>query len=139
MKECSLKVLFLCILQAVQEDIKTLQENVNNINELCKQLLVEAEPNFGECLLTEVNRLNENWAQTVKLAQEQNKRLIMALKSSESMYNRIKELTEWLEPIKDDISNKDYSVENPSDLAIKNKKFKVSMFVEFISIIYYMD
>jgi hypothetical protein len=46
----------------------------------------------------------------------------MALKSSESMYNRIKELTEWLEPIKDDISNKDYSVENPSDLAIKNKK-----------------
>jgi hypothetical protein len=63
----------------------------------------------------------------------------MALKSSESMYNRIKELTEWLEPIKDDISNKDYSVENPSDLAIKNKKFKVSMFVEFISIIYYMD
>jgi len=55
------------------------------------------------------------------------------------MYNRIKELTEWLEPIKDDISNKDYSVENPSDLAIKNKKFKVSMFVEFISIIYYMD
>jgi hypothetical protein len=100
---------------------------------------VEAEPNFGECLLTEVNSLNEKWAQTVKLAQEQNKRLIMALKSSESMYNRIKELTEWLEPIKDDISNKDYSVENPSDLAIKNKKFKVSMFVEFISIIYYMD
>jgi hypothetical protein len=55
-------------------------------------------------LLTEVNSLNEKWAQTVKLAQEQNKRLIMALKSSESMYNRIKELTEWLEPIKDDIS-----------------------------------
>lgn len=130
------KCTFLCILQAVQEDIKTLQENVNNINELCKQLLVEAEPNFGERLLTEVNSLNEKWAQTVKLAQEQNKRLIMALKSSESMYNRIKELTQWLEPIKDDISNKDYSVENPSDLAIKNKKFKVSMFVEFISIKY---
>lgn len=131
-----IKCTFLCILQAVQEDIKTLQENVNNINELCKQLLVEAEPNFGERLLTEVNSLNEKWAQTVKLAQEQNKRLIMALKSSESMYNRIKELTEWLEPIKDDISNKDYSVENPSDLAIKNKKFKVSMFVEFIRIKY---
>jgi diacylglycerol kinase family enzyme len=55
------------------------------VTELCKQLLVEAEPNFGECLLTEVNSLNEKWAQTVKLAQEQNKRLIMALKSSESM------------------------------------------------------
>ncbi|XP_063403799.1 dystrophin-like isoform X1 [Mytilus trossulus] len=109
----------------VQEDIKTLQQNVNNINDLCKQLLVEAEPNFGERLVTEINSLNEKWAQTVKLAQEQNTRLKMALKTSESVYNRIKELNEWLEPIKEDISNKDYSVENPNDLNVKNKKFKI--------------
>lgn len=89
---------------------------------------MEAEPNFGERLVTEINSLNEKWAQTVKLAQEQNTRLKMALKTSESVYNRIKELNEWLEPIKEDISNKDYSVENPNDLNVKNKKFKVSIY-----------
>lgn len=117
---------FLFTLQGVQEDIKTLQQNVNNINDLCKQLLVEAEPNFGERLLKEVNNLNEKWAQTVKLAMEQNKRLKMALKTSESVFNAIKELTGWLEPIKDDISNKDYSVGNSNELSVKRKKFKVS-------------
>lgn len=90
---------------------------------------MEAEPNFGERLVTEINSLNEKWAQTVKLAQEQNTRLKMALKTSESVYNRIKELNEWLEPIKEDISNKDYSVENPNDLNVKNKKFKVSIYI----------
>ncbi|KAL5009782.1 hypothetical protein ScPMuIL_012087 [Solemya velum] len=108
----------------VQEDIKTLQQNVNNIGDLCKQLSEAADQSFIQNIQTEVEVLNGKWSKVVSLAQEQNERLRKATQSSQEVYDKIAELTDWLEPIKLDLSNKDYSIDDPSDLHGKAKKFQ---------------
>lgn len=112
--------------QGVQEDIKTLQQNVNNIGDLCKQLSESADQSFIQNIQTEVEVLNDKWSQVVSLAQEQNERLKKAAQSSQDVYDKIAETTEWLDPIKIDLSNKDYSIDDPEDLLSKTKKFQVS-------------
>lgn len=101
---------------------------MNNINDLHKQLAAEAEPCFGSKLTSDVTELNARWNKVVMLAQEQNTRLKVALKRSEEVHSRIKILTEWLDPIKDDLAHKDYAVTNPNDLLVKTKKFKVNFY-----------
>ncbi|XP_069136952.1 dystrophin-like isoform X1 [Argopecten irradians] len=108
----------------VLEDIKTLQQNINSIRELHKQLLDNIDPQFGDKMSTDVKTLNDKWNQTVSLAEKQNSRLKVALSSSQDIHERIKVITDWLEPMKDDLSNKDYAVNNANDLLVKTKKFK---------------
>lgn len=111
----------------VQNDIKTLQKNMDNINHLFRSLSINIEPNFGVKLTNEVEELNSHWNKVLVLAEQQHDRLKGSLDSSEEIYNEIKEIIEWIEPIKEDISNKDYAVESLNDLLVKNKKFKVSV------------
>ncbi|XP_061169275.1 dystrophin-like isoform X1 [Saccostrea echinata] len=108
----------------VKDDITTLQQNVNNIKDLCDQLTEDAEPKFTQKMTQEVTSLNEKWSKVVNLAEEQNTRLKEALERSQKMSERIRKMTEWLEPIKEDLSNKDYAVESLNDLQVKSKKFK---------------
>uniref|UniRef100_A0A8W8JFQ6 Dystrophin n=1 Tax=Magallana gigas TaxID=29159 RepID=A0A8W8JFQ6_MAGGI len=108
----------------VKDDIGTLQQNVNNIQDLCNQLTEDADPKFGQKTTQEVMSLQEKWNKVVTMAGEQNSRLKGALEASQKMYERIKDMTEWLEPIKEDLSNKDYAVESLNDLQVKSKKFK---------------
>lgn len=110
----------------MKDDIGTLQQNVNNIQDLCNQLTEDADPKFGQKTTQEVMSLQEKWNKVVTMAGEQNSRLKGALEASQKMYERIKDMTEWLEPIKEDLSNKDYAVESLNDLQVKSKKFKVS-------------
>jgi flagellar hook-associated protein FlgK len=112
----------------VKEDITTLQQNVNNIKGLCEQLTEDAESSFTQKMTQEVTSLNTKWSEVVTLAEEQNARLKEALERSRQMYDRIKDMTDWLEPIKEDLSNKDYAVESLNDLQVKSKKFKVSLY-----------
>ncbi|KAL3882693.1 hypothetical protein ACJMK2_029006, partial [Sinanodonta woodiana] len=109
---------------AVQEDIKTLQQNVSSINELYSQLKVNSEPSFREKMAAEVLDLNDKWDRVLSLAKQQNERLKGLLDSSQNIHQKIELLIKWLEPIKEDLSNKDYAVENPNDLHVKTKKFK---------------
>lgn len=110
----------------MKDDIGTLQQNVNNIQDLCNQLKEDADPKFSQKMTQEVTSLQEKWNKVVTMAGEQNSRLKGALEASQKMYERIKDMTEWLEPIKEDLSNKDYAVESLNDLQVKSKKFKVS-------------
>lgn len=112
--------------QGVKDDIGTLQQNVNNIQDLCNQLTEDADPKFGQKITQEVTSLQEKWNKVVTMAGEQNSRLKGALEASQKIYERIKDMTEWLEPIKEDLSNKDYAVDSLNDLQVKSKKFKVS-------------
>ena len=62
----------------------------------------------------------------VSLAREQDERLNGRLSSSQNLYDKLESLMEWLTALKQDLTNKDYSVDSPSDLQVKCKKFKVS-------------
>ncbi|XP_053396069.1 dystrophin-like isoform X7 [Mercenaria mercenaria] len=114
-----------------QNDIKTLQKNMDNINHLYRSLSLNTEPTFGAKLTKEVEELNSHWNKVLTLAEQQHARLKGSLDSSEEIYNEIKAIITWLEPIKEDISHKDYSVESLNDLQVKNRKFK-SLKIEMV-------
>lgn len=109
----------------MQDDIKTLQTNIKNINSIWKSVLSEAEPNFKTQVEQQVRDLNNRWEKVVVLASEQNKRLTEALEQSKSIYDRIEAINMFLKETKEGLANKDYSVENPNDLLVKTKRFKV--------------
>ncbi|XP_067674722.1 dystrophin-like isoform X3 [Haliotis asinina] len=108
----------------VLDDIKTLRQNVTNISTLSKSLSAEGDDKFQESLDKEVVSLNSKWERVVQMAEEQNERLKKLLGDSQGVYDKIDNITKWLEPLKVNLANKDYSVENANDLLVKNKKFK---------------
>ena len=61
--------------QGVQDDIKTLQKNVDNVNKLSETLTENAEPQFAKTMATQVATLNTKWDKVVSLSEEQNRRL----------------------------------------------------------------
>lgn len=115
-----------------QNDIKTLQKNMDNINHLYRSLSINIDPTFGAHLTKEVEELNSHWNKVLTLAEQQHARLKGSLDSSEEIYNEIKAIIKWLEPLKEDISNKDYSVDSLNDLQVKNKKFRVGFYMYFL-------
>lgn len=112
--------------QGVLEDILTLQDNVDSINELSNQLSQQTDTPFTADVKKQVKELNEKWEKVVGLAQEQNTRLANAIQYSKEIFNKLEALTMWAEQHKRQLNNKDYAVDSFSDLSIKNKKFKVS-------------
>ncbi|PSN29971.1 hypothetical protein C0J52_24408 [Blattella germanica] len=69
---------------ALQDDIETLQPNVNNIESTSQKLLNNADPTFSEELRSEVGILMEKWKIVVKGAKEQN------------VNEGVEEFTSWL-------------------------------------------
>jgi len=117
----------------VQNDIQTLQKNMDQINHLYRAVTVNIEPKFGSKLSEEVEELNTNWNKVLILAEQQHDRLKGSLDSTEEVYRKIRKIITWLEPIKEEISNKDYSVESLNDLQVKTKKFRVSTDVKIVN------
>ena len=103
---------------------------MDSINHLYRGLSLHIEPTFGKKLSDEVQELNMNWDKVLTLAEQQHARLKGSLDSSEEIYNKIGRIINWLGPIKEDLSNKDYAVESLNDLLVKNKKFKVISILE---------
>ena len=137
----SLSCLMICIqnwcFQGVQDDIKTLQKNMDSINHIYRGLSLHIEPTFGKKLSDEVQELNTNWNKVLTLAEQQHARLKGSLDSSEEIFNKMERIINWLGPINDDLSNKDYAVDSLNDLLVKNKKFKVKCIIPFSGRIYY--
>ncbi|KAL8624968.1 hypothetical protein ACOMHN_039855 [Nucella lapillus] len=108
----------------VQEDIKTLQLNVKSINSIAKIFMDDSDHEFKTHLQEEVGSLNKRWEGVVTLSRHQNKRLQGQLGLSQGVSDQMDALTQWLVALKQDLANKDYSVDSPSDLLVKCKKFR---------------
>ncbi|KAH9492320.1 hypothetical protein Btru_024696 [Bulinus truncatus] len=108
----------------VEEDIKTLQTNVKNVNTMWKTFANDSDPAFKAQVEKQVNDLNSRWEKVVDLASKQNQRLTETLGKSQTIYDRIEALNMWLSETKEGLTNKDYSVDNANDLQVKTKKFK---------------
>jgi Spectrin repeat. len=71
--------------QALQDDVETLQPNVNNIESTSQKLLSNADPNFAEELRLQVDILIGKWREVVLGAKKQNVRLKDALEKSKKV------------------------------------------------------
>uniref|UniRef100_A0A2C9KMX3 Dystrophin n=1 Tax=Biomphalaria glabrata TaxID=6526 RepID=A0A2C9KMX3_BIOGL len=115
----------------VEEDIKTLQTNIKNVNTMWKNFASDADAAYKSQVEKQVNDLNSRWEKLVDLAAKQNQRLADTLRKSQTIYDRIEALNMWLTETKDSLTNKDYSVVNANDLQnlkaeIEGKKTEVN-------------
>ncbi|XP_021932648.1 dystrophin-like [Zootermopsis nevadensis] len=81
---------------ALQDDIETLQPNVNNIESTSQKLLNNADPNFAAELQLQVEILVGKWKKVVEGAKEQNICLKDALERSKMVIEQVEEFTSWL-------------------------------------------
>lgn len=79
----------LFILQALQDDVQTLQQNVKDIKTVAQKLIDNAEPAFAENLKSQVNELDEKWDKVVKDSKQQNTDLKEAYEKSKKVKYRI--------------------------------------------------
>lgn len=70
------------VMQALQDDVETLQPNVDNIEITSEKLLSNADPKFAEELRLKVETLIGKWKKVVEGAKKQNVRLKDALEKS---------------------------------------------------------
>ncbi len=65
----------ICNFQGVLDDIGTLQGNVDQLNDIVKNLVENCDKDYKEQLEKEAKELNQNWKKVTDLAKSQNKKL----------------------------------------------------------------
>ena len=137
--------------QGVQEDIATLQVNVDNINEIHKLLtsgyatgtsttesqsegeegasaappVSLANPEFRDKMADEVEQLNRKWAHVLDLSGEQNRRLREALEKSATFLDSVAELEEFTADVQAEHLGREYTVHSQQELDQLHDSFKV--------------
>ncbi|GAB6025091.1 hypothetical protein CHUAL_010524 [Chamberlinius hualienensis] len=109
---------------ALQDDIKTLQPNVNNINETAKQLLEQSEESFAYKLNLELNDLNDKWQRILQEVKSQYQTLQSQLSKIRDVVKRVDQFVEWLNSL-DQETPDTFTVESPSELNLEVKKYKL--------------
>jgi hypothetical protein len=71
--------------QALQDDVETLQPNVNNIESASQKLLSNADPNFAEELRLQIDILIGKWKKVVLGVKKQNVHLKDGLEKSKKV------------------------------------------------------
>ncbi|XP_022094793.1 dystrophin-like [Acanthaster planci] len=110
--------------QALTDDIQTLQQNMDNINETGQKLAKEGDSPFADRITAELKQLQAKWTQVTKLAREQRQSLETAHGMCKKLKDEILELNDWLDLTEADYISKDASIQDPTDIQNKLKKVK---------------
>nr|CAD7573370.1 unnamed protein product [Timema californicum] len=82
--------------QALQDDVKTLQQNVVKLDVTAQKLLENAEPKFADELKTRLDTLTGEWKKVVQDSRSQNAKLKDALDKTKKVLEGVQEFTSWL-------------------------------------------
>ena len=90
---------------ALQDDIETLQPNVDNINEAGESLMRQCEAGgaFQGQLEAELAKVNNGWKETVSTAKRQNSQLAKALETSMEVTSMVKEINTFLDQLEGEL------------------------------------
>ena len=91
---------------ALQEDIQTLQPNVENINETGHSLLARCrnEGEFKVELSKKLDTVNSDWEVTVTTANNQNEKLRKAFNKSKEVVQLVKEINQFLDQLEGELA-----------------------------------
>nr|CAD7448133.1 unnamed protein product [Timema bartmani] len=81
---------------ALQDDVKTLQQNVVKLDVTAQKLLENAEPKFANELKTRLDTLTSEWKKVVQDSRSQNAKLKDALDKTKKVLEGVQEFTSWL-------------------------------------------
>ncbi|CAG2064518.1 unnamed protein product, partial [Timema podura] len=81
---------------ALQDDVKTLQQNVVKLDVTAQKLLENAEPKFANELKTRLDTLTGEWKKVVQDSRSQNAKLKDALDKTKKVLEGVQEFTSWL-------------------------------------------
>ena len=90
---------------ALQDDIETLQPNVDNINEAGENLMRQCEAGgaFQGQLEADLAKVNNGWKETVSTAKRQNSQLAKALETSMEVTSMVKEINTFLDQLEGEL------------------------------------
>jgi len=108
----------------VQDDIQTLEPNLDNIHDIAKHVASESEPTFAEELQDQVDSINKRWTHVLELASTQNENLKQALERSQKFITSIEDVQRWIVDTKQKCLTEEYVVSNREELDRRRDEMK---------------
>lgn len=123
------------LFQGIEEDIKTLSQNLTNINNTSQNLIEGAGVgDFSSRLTKEVTNLNAKFQEVTKLSLVHSTQLKDSVDQIQKVLERVRELERWA----DDVIEKnadDFSICSSEDISQKQTKIKVSKSLQPLGVI----
>ena len=92
---------------ALQDDVRTLQPNLELINETGSNLInhCDSQDSFQQELQEKLSVLNSDWDRTVNAATEQNEKLRLSLSKSTELVGLVSDLNEFLDQLETELAS----------------------------------
>lgn len=123
------------LFQGIEEDIKTLSQNLTNINNTSQNLIEAAGVgDFSSRLTKEVTNLNAKFQEVTKLSLVHSTQLKDSVDQIQKVLERVRELERWA----DDVIEKnadDFSICSSEDISQKQTKIKVNKSLKPLGVI----
>lgn len=105
--------------------MSTLQQNVDSLNKLSKELLGPSEEEFGKWLESRIGDLNRRWEEVKQLADQQRSRLLQGEANTKQFQQSAKQLQAWVDNVNKEHLAREYTIHSVSQLQQTLSKFEV--------------
>ena len=105
--------------------MQTLQQNLDNIDEITEQILRNAEKTITENITTEVDDLKKRWAGIIQVSNEQHECLEVAMERTQKLLSQMDEVSRWLKCQNEEHLEQDHAVHSQAELEQLDVTFKV--------------
>ncbi|XP_072178254.1 dystrophin-like [Diadema setosum] len=115
--------------KCLEDDIKTLQSNMDNILETGEKLVRDGEPAFSTRTRNQLDALHERWKRVTGLAADQRKNLAEAYQRCQVLKDDIRELGDCLDRMEKELGTetKKFSIQDPTEIQGNIKKFQSAL------------
>ncbi|XP_037520470.1 dystrophin [Rhipicephalus sanguineus] len=108
---------------ALDDDVGTIQNNVDNINLVAEGLIQDSEEEFGDTLQRQVDDLNRHWDKVMEMARKKNATLKRAVETGRCASEGIADLCEWLRELDMEIP-REKPINTASELQARIRKLQ---------------
>jgi len=114
-------------MQGVKEDVQTLQQNLDNIDEITELILLNAEKVITAKITTEVDDLKKRWAGIIQVSNDQHECLEVAMERTQKLLSQMDELSRWMKMQNEEHVEQEHAVHSQAELEQLDDAFKVRM------------
>ncbi|KAK2181696.1 hypothetical protein NP493_384g04000 [Ridgeia piscesae] len=110
--------------QGVKEDVQTLQQNLDNIDEITELILLNAEKVITAKITTEVDDLKKRWAGIIQVSNDQHECLEVAMERTQKLLSQMDELSRWMKMQNEEHVEQEHAVHSQAELEQLDDAFK---------------
>ncbi len=113
--------------QGVEEDIRTLQQNLSCVKDISRNLLENADPAYHSALTQEVQEICEQWQDVTAMAARHQDKLREVLGHTRKFLTWMSDMEAWIDWTRQEKLGHDVTISDQTQLDEAHQKFKVKI------------